>query len=54
VSLLALLKRKVLTEQEFGKANEIAGWRKADLDAREEELTRLLTWAQRKHDPKSA
>jgi hypothetical protein len=38
----SLLKRKVLTEQEFAKANETARSQKADLEARKEELTRQL------------
>jgi site-specific DNA recombinase len=40
-----LLKRKVLTEQEFSKANETARTQKADLEARKEELSRLLSQA---------
>ena len=38
-----LLKRKVLNEQEFAKANESARSQKADLEARKEELTNLLS-----------
>jgi site-specific DNA recombinase len=37
-----LLKRKVLNEQEFAKANEAARSQKADLEMRREELTNLL------------
>jgi chromosome segregation ATPase len=40
-----LLKRKVLTEQEFAKANEAARSKKAKLEARKEELTKLLSQA---------
>ena len=40
-----LLKRKVLTEQEFAKANEVARSQKADLEARKEELSKLLSRA---------
>jgi phosphoserine phosphatase len=40
-----LLKRKVLTEQEFAKANEAARTQKADLEARRDELSRLLSRA---------
>ena len=40
-----LLKRKVLTEQEFAKANETARSQKADLEARKEELSKLLSQA---------
>jgi site-specific DNA recombinase len=40
-----LLKRKVLTEQEFTKANETARSQKAELEARKEELNRLLSRA---------
>jgi site-specific DNA recombinase len=38
-----LLKRKVLTEQEFSRANEIARTKKVELEARKEELTNLLS-----------
>jgi hypothetical protein len=38
-----LLKRKVLTEQEFSKANEVARSQKASFEARKEELTKLLS-----------
>jgi hypothetical protein len=37
-----LLKRKVLTEDEFTKANETARSQKADLEARKSELSNLL------------
>jgi site-specific DNA recombinase len=40
-----LLKRKVLTEQEFAKANETARSQKADLEGRKEELAKLLNQA---------
>jgi predicted nucleic acid-binding Zn-ribbon protein len=40
-----LLKRKVITEQEFIKANEAARSQKADLEARKEELSRVLSRA---------
>jgi site-specific DNA recombinase len=40
-----LLKRKVLTEQEFAKANESARSQKAELQARKEDLTGLLNRA---------
>jgi spermidine synthase len=40
-----LLKRKVLTEQEFARANEAARSQKAELEARKEELSRLLSRA---------
>jgi hypothetical protein len=45
-----LLKRKVLTEQEFAKANETARSQKADLEARKEELTRKLSQARASED----
>jgi chromosome segregation ATPase len=45
-----LLKRKVLTEQEFTKANEKARNEKADLAARKEELTKLLSQARASED----
>jgi len=38
-----LLKRKVLTEQEFTKANEISRSKKVELETRKEELTNLLS-----------
>jgi hypothetical protein len=38
-----LLKRKVLTEREFAKANEAARSQKAELEARKEELTKLVS-----------
>jgi hypothetical protein len=38
-----LLKRKVLNEQEFAKANEAAMLQKSDLEERKEELTDLLS-----------
>ena len=38
-----LLKRKVLNEEEFVKANGLARSQKADLEARKEELTNLLS-----------
>jgi DNA repair exonuclease SbcCD ATPase subunit len=41
--LEGLLKRKVLTEQEFARANEIARAEKANLEERREELTSLLS-----------
>ena len=41
-----LLKRKVLTEQEFAKANEAARSQKAELEVRKEELSKLLSQAQ--------
>jgi len=37
-----LLKRKVLTEQEFGRANEVARSQKADLEAKRAELLKHL------------
>jgi hypothetical protein len=40
-----LLKRKVLTEQEFAKANEIARSQKADLEKRQAELISQLSRA---------
>jgi hypothetical protein len=40
-----LLKRKVLTEQEFAKANELARSKKAEVETRKEELTGLLSQA---------
>ena len=40
-----LLKRKVLTEREFAKANEVARPQKADLETRKEELSGLLSQA---------
>jgi hypothetical protein len=40
-----LLKRKVLTEQEFARANEVARSEKANLEARKRELTDLLSYA---------
>jgi glutamine synthetase type III len=40
-----LLKRKVLTEQEFAKANEVARSQKGELEARKEELSKLLNQA---------
>jgi site-specific DNA recombinase len=40
-----LLNRKVLTEQEFAKANETARTQKADLEARKEDLSRLVSQA---------
>jgi hypothetical protein len=40
-----LLKRKVLTEQEFVKANEVARLQKAELEARKEELSKVLSRA---------
>jgi site-specific DNA recombinase len=40
-----LLKRKILNEQEFTKANEIARSQKASLEARKEELSALLSQA---------
>ena len=40
-----LLKRKVLTEQEFAKANEVARSQKAELEARKAELSKLLSKA---------
>lgn len=45
-----LLKRKVLTEQEFARANEIARNQKTDLAARKEELSRLLSQARASED----
>jgi predicted nucleic acid-binding Zn-ribbon protein len=39
------LKRKVLTEQEFARANEVARSQKADLEARKEEISKLLSRA---------
>jgi hypothetical protein len=45
IQLDGLLKRKVLTEQEFSKANEVARSQKASLEARKEELTKLLSRA---------
>ena len=41
-----LLKRKVLTEQEFAKDNETARSQKADFEARKEELSKLLNRAE--------
>jgi site-specific DNA recombinase len=40
-----LLKRKVITEQQFAKANESASTQKDDLEKRKEELTKLLRQA---------
>ena len=40
-----LLKRKVLTEQEFAKANEAARSQQAELEARKKELSKLLSQA---------
>lgn len=40
-----LLKRKVLTEQEFVKANEVARAQKTELEVRKEEISRLLSTA---------
>jgi hypothetical protein len=40
-----LLKRKVLTEQEFAKANEKARNEKAELETRREEINKLLSRA---------
>lgn len=40
-----LLKRKVITEQQFTKANESANAQKLDLEARKAELTKLLNRA---------
>jgi hypothetical protein len=37
-----LLKRRVLTEQEFARANEVARSEKVNLEARKEELANLL------------
>ncbi len=45
-----LLKSKVLTEQEFAKANETARNQKADLEARKEELTSQLSQAKASED----
>jgi hypothetical protein len=45
-----LLKRKVLTEEEFAKANEAARSEKAELEARKEELTRLLSRVKARED----
>jgi hypothetical protein len=45
-----LLKRKVLTEQEFSKTNETARSQKADLEARKEELSRQLRQARASED----
>jgi site-specific DNA recombinase len=45
-----LLKRKVLTEQEFAKANEKARNDKAELEARKEELNQLLSRARASED----
>jgi hypothetical protein len=45
-----LLKRKVLTEQEFVKANETGRNQKAELEARKEELTRQLSQARASED----
>jgi hypothetical protein len=42
MQLDGLLKRKVLNEHEFAKANEVARSQKADLEARKDELTSLL------------
>ena len=39
---LGLLNRKVLNEQEFTRANEVARSQKADLETRKEELSKLL------------
>ena len=41
----SLLKRKVITEQEFVKANETARAQKAELETRKEELSKLLNRA---------
>jgi site-specific DNA recombinase len=40
-----LLKRKILTEQEFARVNEKVRSQKADLENRKEQLTRLLSQA---------
>jgi hypothetical protein len=40
-----LLRRKVLTEQEFAKANEVARSQKADLETRKVDLSALLNRA---------
>jgi hypothetical protein len=45
-----LLKRKVLTEQEFAKANEKTRNEKADLEVRKEELSKLLSQARASED----
>jgi site-specific DNA recombinase len=40
--LEGLLRRKTITEEQFAKANEAAGSQKADMEARKEELLKLL------------
>jgi hypothetical protein len=45
-----LLKRRVLTEQEFAKANEKARSEKSELEARKEELNKLLSSAKTSED----
>jgi hypothetical protein len=40
-----LLKRRVINEQEFTKANEVARSQKAELETRKEELSKLLSQA---------
>jgi hypothetical protein len=45
-----LLKRKVLTEEEFAKVNESARSEKAELEGRKEELTRLLSRVKARED----